>query len=225
VINKVADSAGEAVAGLKDGMTVMIGGFGDAGVAHSLIRAVIEQGARGLTIVSNNAGRGTTGIAALILNHRVRKIICTFPMGKDNDAVRNAVASGELELEICPQGTLVERIRAAGAGVGGVLTQTALGTELGAGKPIYELDGKQYLVERPIHADFGFIGAWKGDRWGNVVYRYAQQNFNPVMAMAAKYAVAEVEEVVELGELEPMHIHTPGIFIQRIVRGSGRAGG
>jgi 3-oxoadipate CoA-transferase alpha subunit len=220
VIDKVAASAAEALAGLRDGMTVMVGGFGNVGVAHGLIQAVVEHGARDLTIISNNAGRGKVGIAALILHHQVRRIICTYPMGVDNDAIRNAVASGEVEVEVCAQGSLVERIRAAGAGLGGVLTQAALGTDLAEGKPTYELDGRTYLVERPLHADVGLIGAWKGDRWGNLVYRYAQQNFNPVMAMAAAYAIAEVDEVVELGEIEPMHVHTPGIFIQRVVRGN-----
>lgn len=218
MIDKVVHSLAEAVAGLADGMSLLIGGFGDSGLPTALVDAVVETGASDLTIVSNNAGQGDRGIAALILKQRVRRVICSFPTAPRNDAIRDAVRKGEVELEVCPQGSLAERIRAAGAGLGGLLTPTGLGSSLQDDKPVYELDGRSWVVERPIHADFALIQAWKGDRWGNLVYRYAQQNFNPVMAMAATCTVVQVDEVVELGALGPMDIHTPGIFVQRVVR-------
>lgn len=218
MINKIVSSLEEAMTGLIDGMTVLVGGFGEAGSPLALLPAVLDCGARDLTIVSNNAGRGEVGIAALILNRRVRRIICSFPTIRGNHAVRNALEKSELELELCPQGSLAERIRAAGSGLGGVLTSTGIGTPLAMGKPLYEIDGRQFLVERPIHGDFALIRAWTGDRWGNLRYRYAQQNFNPVMAMAAKCTVAEVDNIVELGELVPMDVHTPGIFVSRLLQ-------
>jgi 3-oxoadipate CoA-transferase alpha subunit len=217
MIDKRVPSLEQALAGLVDGVTIMVGGFGGSGTPSALVDAVLDTGVRDLTIISNNAGRGETGVAGLILQRRVRRIICTFPVGHGSEAVRQALENGELELEVCPQGTFAERIRAAGAGLGGVLTPTGLGTELAEGKPVYELDGRHYLVERPLRAEFALVQAWKADRWGNLVYRYAQQNFNPLMAMAAKCTVAEVDELVELGHLEPAAIHTPGIFVSRVV--------
>ncbi len=218
MIDKTVPSLAAAVEGLEDGMVVMVGGFGDSGTPHELLNAVLERGCRDLTIISNNAGDGDRGIAALILHHRVRKVICSFPTTARNYAVRDAVERGEVELELRPQGTLAECIRAGGAGLGGVLTPTGLGTELAEGKPIYELDGRQYVVERPLRADFALVRGWRADRWGNVVYRYAQQNFNPLMAMAARCTVAQVDHIHEVGELDPMLVHTPGIFVDRVVR-------
>lgn len=218
MVNKVVSSLEEAMADLTDGMTVMVGGFGEAGAPLVLLKAALDTGARDLTIIANNAGRDEIGIAALILGKRVRKVICSFPNYQGNDAIRNAVERGEVELELCPQGSLSERIRAGGAGLGGVLTPTGIGTPLEFDKPVYEIDGRRYLLERPLHADFALIHAWKGDRWGNLVYRYAQRNFNPVMAMAAECAVAQVDEVVELGGMDPIDVHTPGIFVKRVVQ-------
>jgi 3-oxoadipate CoA-transferase alpha subunit len=218
MIDKTVPSLEVAVQGLEDGMVVMVGGFGDSGTPHELLNAVLGRGCKDLTIVSNNAGDGDRGIAALILHHRVRKVICSFPTTAHNYAVREAVERGEVELELRPQGTLAECIRAGGAGLGGVLTPTGLGTELAEGKPVIELDGRQYLVERPLRADFALVRGWRADRWGNVVYRYAQQNFNPLMAMAARCTVVQVDHVHEVGEIDPMQVHTPGIFVDRVVR-------
>jgi len=216
VIDKIVGSVREAVAGIADGMTVLIGGFTDVGAPFQLLDGLYETGAKNLTVVANGAGAGERGLAVLVREGRVRKIICSFPTG--SVAARDAIARGELELEVTPQGTMTERMRAAGAGLGGVLTPTGLGTELGEGKPVYELDGKAYLVERPIHADFALIRAWKADRWGNVAYRYAQRNFNPVMAMAASCTVVQVDELVDGQGLAPMEVDTPGIFVHRVVR-------
>ena len=218
MVNKIVSSIEETVADLTDGMTVMVGGFGESGTPLALLKAALDTGARDLTIISNNAGREDLGIAALILGKRVRRIICSFPNYKGNDAIRDAVQRGEVELELCPQGSLSERIRAGGAGLGGVLTPTGIGTPLEFGKPVYEIDGRRYLLERPLHADFALIQAWKADRWGNLVYRYAQRNFNPLMAMAAKCTAAQVDELVELGGIDPIHVHTPGIFVARVVQ-------
>jgi 3-oxoadipate CoA-transferase alpha subunit len=217
MINKVVPSFAAAIDGLKDGMAVMIGGFNAGGAPRELVESILDTPARDLTVICNGAGMGKQGLAALILNGRVRRLICSFPTTPQNDAFREAYGKGELELEICPQGSLAERMRAAGAGLGGVLTPTGLGTELAQGKPIYELDGRQFIVERPLSADFALIRAWRADRLGNLVYRYAQRNFNPLMAMAARCTVVHAERLVEPGELEPMQIHTPGIFVHRIV--------
>ncbi len=215
VINKIVDSFDAALAGLADGMTVLIGGFTDGGAPIELVEAVMTTGAKDLTVVANGAGAGEKGLALLIRNRRVRKVICSFPTG--SVAAREAIEAGHLELEVSPQGTMVERMRAAGAGLGGVLTPTGLGTEFAAGKPIYELDGRQFVVERPIHADFALIRAWKADRWGNLVYRYAQQNFNPAMAMAAACTVVQVDNLEGPDGVEPMQVHTPGIFVKRVL--------
>ena len=205
------------MADVHDGATVMIGGFGNAGMPAELIDALIAQGARELTIVNNNAGNGDTGLAALLKAKRVRKIICSFPRQTDSHVFDALYRAGEIELELTPQGNLAERIRAAGAGIGGFFTPTGYGTLLAEGKETRLIDGRHYVLESPIHADYALIKALRGDRWGNLVYRKTARNFGPIMAMAAKCAIAQVSEVVELGELDPEAIVTPGIFIQRVV--------
>lgn len=218
MINKVIATLEEAVADVHDGATVMIGGFGNAGMPAALIDALIAQGARALTIVSNNAGNGDTGLAALLKAKRVRKIICSFPRQTDSHVFDALYRAGEIELELTPQGNLAERIRAAGAGIGGFFTPTGYGTLLAEGKETRLINGRNYVLEAPIHADFALIKALRGDRWGNLVYRKTARNFGPIMAMAAKCAIAQVSEVVELGELDPEAIVTPGIFVKRVVR-------
>ena len=217
MINKICTSLQAAVAGVHDGATVMIGGFGNAGMPLALINALIDQGARELTIVNNNAGNGDTGLAALLKTKRVRKIICSFPRQVDSYVFDALFRAGQIELELTPQGNLAERIRAAGAGIGGFFTPTAYGTLLADGKETRVIDGKHYVFETPIHADFALIKAHRGDRLGNLVYRKTARNFGPIMATAAKCTVAQVAKVVELGELDPEAIVTPGIFVQRVV--------
>jgi len=218
MIDKIVPSVEAALAGVCDGATVMIGGFGGAGQPGELIDALIAQGAKDLTIVNNNAGNGETGLAALLKAGRVRKIICSFPRQVDSQIFDGLYRAGKLELELVPQGNLAERIRAAGAGIGGFFTPTGYGTALAEGKETREIDGRMYVLESPIHADVALIKAERGDRWGNLVYRKTARNFGPVMAMAARLTVASVHEVVALGELDPEIIVTPGIFVQRVVR-------
>ena len=218
MINKISESLQAAIADVHDGATVMIGGFGNAGMPSALIDALIAQGARDLTIVNNNAGNGETGLAALLKTKRVRKIICSFPRQADSQVFDALYRAGEIELELTPQGNLAERIRAAGAGIGGFFSPTGYGTVLAQGKETRLINGRQYVLESPIHADFALIKAHRGDRWGNLVYRKTARNFGPIMAMAAKCTIAQVSEVVELGQLDPENIVTPGIFVQRIVR-------
>nr|MBV0877888.1 3-oxoacid CoA-transferase subunit A [Noviherbaspirillum sp. L7-7A] len=218
MINKIIPTLEEAVADIHDGATVMIGGFGNAGMPSALIDALIAQGARDLTIVNNNAGNGDTGLAALLKARQVRKIICSFPRQTDSHVFDALYRAGEIELELTPQGNLAERIRAAGAGIGGFFTPTGYGTLLAEGKETRLIDGRHYVLESPIHADFALIKALRGDRWGNLVYRKTARNFGPIMAMAAKCAIAQVSEIVELGELDPENIVTPGIFVQRVVK-------
>jgi 3-oxoadipate CoA-transferase alpha subunit len=217
VIDKILPSAAAAVADIHDGAIVMIGGFGNAGMPSMLIDALIAQGARDLTIVNNNAGNGETGLAALLKAGQVRKIICSFPRQADSQIFDALYRAGKIELELTPQGNLAERIRAAGAGVGGFFSPTGYGTLLAEGKETRLIDGKHYVFETPIHADFALIKAHCGDRWGNLVYRKTARNFGPIMAMAAKCTIAQVASVVPLGELDPENIVTPGIFVQRIV--------
>jgi 3-oxoadipate CoA-transferase alpha subunit len=217
VVSKVVESAAAAVDGIEDGATIMIGGFGLAGLPAALVDAVIDQGARDLTIVCNNAGNGDTGLAALLKTKRVRKIICSYPRQADSYVFDELYRAGEIELEVVPQGNLVERIRAAGAGIGAFYTPTAAGTMLAAGRESRTFDGREFVLEFPIHADVALIKAHKGDRWGNLVYRKTARNFGPVMATAARRAIAQVEEVVELGALDPESIVTPGIFVARVV--------
>ena len=218
MIDKQVASPADAVADTPDGATVMIGGFGGAGQPGELIDALIAQGAKDLTIVNNNAGNGETGLAALLKAGRVRKIICSFPRQADSQVFDALYRAGRVELELVPQGNLAERIRAAGAGIGGFFTPTGYGTELAKGKETREIDGRMYVLESPIHADFALIKAERGDRWGNLVYRKTARNFGPVMAMAAKVTVASVHEVVPLGALDPEVVVTPGIFVQRVVQ-------
>jgi 3-oxoadipate CoA-transferase alpha subunit len=218
MIDKIAPSVDAALAGLQDGATVMVGGFGGAGQPAELIDGLIRQGARDLTIVNNNAGNGEVGLAALLKTGRVRKIICSFPRQVDSQVFDALYRAGRIELELVPQGNLAERIRAAGAGIGGFFTPTGYGTELAKGKETREIDGRMYVLESPIHADLALIKAEAGDRWGNLVYRKTARNFGPIMAMAAKRTVASVHDIVELGELDPEHIVTPGIFVHRVVK-------
>ena len=218
MINKIAPSIAAALADVKDGSTVMIGGFGTAGIPNELIDGLIAQGATDLVIVNNNAGNADTGLAALLKAGRVRKIICSFPRQADSYVFDELYRSGKLELELVPQGNLAERIRAAGAGVGAFFSPTGYGTELAKGKETREINGKHYVLEMPIYGDVALIRAEKGDRWGNLVYRKAARNFGPVMATAARLTVATVHEVVELGALDPENVVTPGIFVSKIVR-------
>ncbi len=218
MINKIYDSIASALADVKDGSTILVGGFGDAGLPTALIDGLIEQGARDLVIVSNNAGTGDHGLAALLKAGRVRKIICSFPRQPDSTAFDDLYRAGKIELELVPQGNLAERIRAAGAGIGAFYTPTGYGTLLAEGKETREINGRHYVLEYPIHGDFALISALRGDRWGNLVYRKTGRNFGPIMAMAAKVAVAQVKEVVELGEIDPETVVTPGIFVQRVVQ-------
>ena len=218
MIDKTFESLERAVADIHDGATVMIGGFGNAGMPSALIDALIAQGARELTIVNNNAGNGETGLAALLKAKRVRKIICSFPRQADSQHFDALYRAGEIELELTPQGNLAERIRAAGAGIGGFFTPTGYGTLLAEGKETRLIGGRHYVLESPIHADFALIKALQGDRWGNLVYRKTARNFGPIMAMAAKVAIAQVRKVVPLGDLDPEVIVTPGIFVQRVVQ-------
>jgi len=218
MINKIAPSIEAALADVKDGSTVMIGGFGTAGIPNELIDGRIAQGAKELVIVNNNAGNADTGLAALLKAGRVRKIICSFPRQADSHVFDELYRSGKLELELVPQGNLAERIRAAGAGVGAFFSPTGYGTDLAKGKETREINGKHYVLELPIYGDVALIRAEKGDRWGNLVYRKAARNFGPVMATAARLTVATVHEVVELGALDPESVVTPGIFVSKIVR-------
>ncbi|MGL4409474.1 MAG: 3-oxoacid CoA-transferase subunit A [Zoogloea sp.] len=218
MINKIVQTPQEALAGIGDGATIMIGGFGNAGMPAALIDALIAQGAKELTIVNNNAGNGDTGLAALIKARRVRKIICSFPRQADSWHFDALYRAGEIQLELVPQGNLAERIRAAGAGIGAFFTPTGYGTQLAEGKETRLIDGKHYVLEQPIHADFALIKALRGDRWGNLVYRKTARNFGPIMAAAAKCTIAQVHETVDLGQIDPEVVVTPGIFVQRIVR-------
>ena len=218
MINKLQDSAALALRDVNDGATVMIGGFGTAGLPTELIEALLEQGARELTVVNNNAGNGDTGLAALLAAGRVRKIICSFPRQADSHHFDALYRSGQIELELVPQGNLAERIRAAGAGIGAFFTPTGYGTALAEGKECRLIDGRGHVLEYPIRADFALIKAERGDRWGNLDYRMTARNFGPIMAMAARITVASVHEVVELGQMDPEGVVTPGIFVQRLVR-------
>ncbi|MDX1654070.1 MAG: 3-oxoacid CoA-transferase subunit A [Candidatus Competibacteraceae bacterium] len=217
MVDKTVATLTEAVADIYDGATVMIGGFGTAGMPSELIDALIEQGAKNLTIVNNNAGNGDTGLAALLKARRVRKIICSFPRQSDSYVFDELYRAGEIELELVPQGNLAARIQAAGAGLGGIFTPTGYGTLLAEGKETRHIDGRDYVLEYPIRADFALIKAHQGDRWGNLVYRKTARNFGPIMATAAKTTIAQVNEVVPLGALDPEVIVTPGIFVKRLV--------
>jgi 3-oxoadipate CoA-transferase alpha subunit len=218
MIDKIFASAEAALADVSDGATVMIGGFGNAGMPAVLIDTLIAQGARELTIVNNNAGNGDAGLAALIKAKRVRKILCSFPRQVDSWHFDALYRAGEIELELVPQGTLAERIRAGGAGIGAFFTPTGFGTDLSKGKETRRIGDRDYVLEYPIHADYALIKADRADRWGNLVYRKTARNFAPVMAAAARCTVVQVRETVELGALDPEAIVTPGIFVRRVVK-------
>lgn len=217
MIDKAYADTGAAVADIQSGASVMIGGFGTAGMPDELIDALIDRGVGDLTIINNNAGNGEHGVAALIREGRVRKIICSFPRQSDSHHFDAAYRAGKIELELVPQGNLAARIQAAGAGLGAIFTPTGYGTQLAEGKETREIDGKHHVLEYPIQADFALIKAHKGDRWGNLVYRKTARNFGPIMAMAAKTTIAQVSTIVPLGDLDPEAIVSPGIFVQRVV--------
>lgn len=223
MISKVKSNIADAISDIKDGSTIMIGGFGRAGQPVELINALIDQGAKDLTVINNNAGNGETGLAALVGARRIRKIYCSFPRQVDSQIFDALYRKGEIELELVPQGNLAERIRAAGAGIGAFYTPTGYGTDLGEGKETREIDGRNYILEYPIHADYALISAFKADRWGNLIYRKTARNFGPIMAAAAKTTIVQVDEIVELGTLDPENIVTPGIYVNRVVAVGERA--
>jgi len=216
-LNKVYPNADAAIADLPDGATIMAGGFGLCGIPENLIAAVHRKGIRNLTVISNNAGVDDFGVGQWLTNRQITKIIATY-VG-ENKLFEELVLKGELQATLVPQGTFAERIRAGGAGIAGFYTPTGVGTVVAEGKELREFDGRKYLLERGLTADFALVKAWKGDRWGNLIYRGTARNFNPLMAAAAKVTIAEVEELVELGELDPNAIVTPGIYVKRILQG------
>ena len=216
-MQKVLSTADEAVALIPDGATIMMGGFGLCGIPENLIGAVLRAGTKNLTVVSNNAGSSDFGAGLLLQTHQIRKMIATY-VG-ENKLFEGQVLSGEIEIELNPQGTLAERIRAGGAGIPAFYTPTGYGTMVAEGKEVREFGGRHYVLEKALRGDVAFVKAWKGDRWGNLVYRKTARNFNAVMATAADLVIAEVEELVELGDLEPDQVHTPGIFVDRIFQG------
>ncbi|MBU3575235.1 3-oxoacid CoA-transferase subunit A [Polynucleobacter sp. UK-Mo-2m-Kol15] len=217
MIQKIMPNVVEALKDIGDGSTILISGFGGAGLPIFLLDALLEQGAKNLTLVSNNAGNQGVGIAKLIAGGRVKKMICSFPRQPESGAFDELYREGKIELELVPQGTLAERIRAGGAGIGGFFTPTGFGTELAKDKECRDIDGINYVFEKAIQADFALIKADKGDRWGNLVYHGTARNFAPIMATAAKCSIAQVNQTVQLGELDPEAIVTPGIFVKRIV--------
>ncbi|MFT6980511.1 MAG: 3-oxoadipate CoA-transferase alpha subunit [Marinobacter psychrophilus] len=217
MINKICESLRAAVADIEDGSVVMIGGFGNSGIPMQLIEALRLHGARELTIISNNAGTAEEGIASLLRDRLVRKMVCSFPRSSGSIWFERLYEEGKIELELVPQGTLAERIRAAGAGLGGVYTPTGYGTRLADGKETKVINGKGYVLETAMPADVALIKAHRGDAWGNLIYNTAGRNFNPIMATAARITIAEVNAVVEVGELDPEHVVTPGIFVDRVV--------
>ncbi len=221
MISKIVESAAAAVADIRDGSTVMIGGFGSAGQPIELIDALLEQGAKDLTVVNNNAGNGTTGLPALLHAGQVRKIICSFPRQVDSQVFDGLYRAGKLELELVPQGTLAERIRAAGAGIAGFFTPTGFGTMLAEGKETRRINGRDYVLEQALSADYALVKAYRGDRLGNLVYRKTARNFGPLMVGAASVAIAQVSDIVEAGQLDPESVVTPGIYVQRVVKVAG----
>ena len=218
MLNKIVSSCTEALADVRDGAVVLIGGFGEGGMPFTLVNALVDQGARELTVVSNNAGNAEIGIAALLKAGQVRKVVCSFPRQIDSYVFDMLYRAGKVELELVPQGTLAERIRAAGAGIGGFFTPTAAGTDLARGKETRMIDGKLQVLELPIHGDLALIAAQCGDRWGNLTYRKTSRNFGPIMASASRCTVAQVREIVELGAIDPESVVTPGIFVHRVVQ-------
>ena len=217
-MNKVLPSAEAAVSLIPDGASIMMGGFGLCGIPENLIQALHRRGTKDLTVISNNAGVDEFGIGALLKARQIRKMISTY-VGENKEFERQFL-TGEIEVELVPQGTFAERIRAAGAGIGGFFTPTAYGTIIAEGKETRVIDGRPYVLEKPLHADFAFVRAWKGDRVGNLVYRRTARNFNPVMATAARVTIAEIEHLLEPGQIDPDHVITPGIFVKHIVKGA-----
>lgn len=216
-MNKVVKNAKEAIAGMQNGQTFMLGGFGLSGIPENTIKALVESGLTDLTCISNNAGVDDFGLGLLLKKHQIKKMISSY-VGENKEFERQLL-EGELEVDLIPQGTLAERIRAGGAGIPAFFVPTGYGTEVAEGKEVREFDGKMYLMERWLKADFAIVKAWKGDTMGNLIYRHTANNFNQPMAMAGKITIAEVEELVPAGELDPAQIHTPGIFVQRIFQG------
>lgn len=221
MIDKIKHSLEDAIAPLQDGASIMVSGFGEAGIPFELLHAVLDKGLRDLTIISNNAGTHEVGIAALIKGRRVRKIVCSHPRPVNSETFLAAYRAGQVELECMPQGTLAERLRAAGAGLGPFFTPTGFGTLVAEGKEHRMIDGKGYILEQPLHGDVALVRAHLGDRWGNLTYRWAARNFGPVMCMAAKHTIAQVNRVVALGDLPPEQVMTPGIFVQAVVAVGG----
>ena len=217
MIDKFVHSVADALEGIRDGATILVGGFGAVGQANQLIDGLIELGLRDLTVVANNAGYRQIGLARLLQLRRVRKIICSFPRIAGSKSFEDLYRAGEIELEVVPQGTLAERLRAAGAGIPAFFTATAAGTDLAKGKEAREIEGRTYVLEHALHGDVALVEAWMADRWGNLIYREAGRNFNPVMATAAKLTIVQAQHVAELGEIDPETIVTPGIFVDRVV--------
>ncbi len=217
MIDKRVTSVADAVAGIGDGAVVLVSGFGEAGNPTELIHALIDHGAKELTVVNNNAGNGHIGLAALLETRRVRKVICSYPRSSHSEVFQSLYAAGAIELETIPQGTLAERLRAAGAGIGGFYTPTTVGTPLADGKESRVIEGREYVLETPIRADFALVKAECADRWGNLTYRLAARNFGPVMCMAADVTIVQVRRFAELGAIDPETVVTPGIFVDRVV--------
>jgi 3-oxoadipate CoA-transferase alpha subunit len=217
MINKIVQTMAEAVAGIRDGSLVLIGGFGSIGQPNALIEGLIEQGAKDLTVVANNAGVGHNGLARLMEVGRVRKIICSYPRTSDPVVFEELYRAGRIELEVMPQGTMAERMRAAGAGIPAFYTPTSVGTLLAEGKELREFSGRKYVLEEALAGDVALVEAWEADRWGNLTYKSSARNFNPVMAMAAKLTIVQAQHIVDLGALDPERVATPGIFVQRVV--------
>jgi 3-oxoacid CoA-transferase subunit A len=218
-MNKIVANAEEAIAGIQDGMTLMVGGFGLCGIPENAIAALVKSGIKGLTCISNNAGVDDFGLGLLLQNRQIKKMISSY-VG-ENDEFERQMLSGELEVDLIPQGSLAERCRAGGAGIPAFYTPAGFGTEVAEGKEVRVFEGKPHILESALTADFALVKAWKGDRYGNLIFKGTARNFNPMMAMAGKITVAEVEELVEPGELDPNFVHTPGIFVQRIFQGLG----
>ncbi len=217
MMNKCVSSLPAAVAGIRDGSVVLIGGFGNAGIPVELIDALIDQGAKDLTVVTNNAGAGRSDVAKLLGTGRVRKIVCSYPRSSGSVVFEELYAAGKIELELVPQGTLSERMRAAGAGIGGFFTPTAAGTKLAEGKEVRKINGRDYVLEAPLKGDVALIKAETADRWGNLTFRLAARNFAPTMAMAAALTVVQARKIVDLGTIDPEQVITPGVFVDRIV--------